>query len=60
WGRAWLLGLAAGLVLQFALYSHGPAWMGAVLVCCMGGVLDATARRSGRRWNPALSHGRRF
>lgn len=33
WWRAWFLGLAAGLLLLFALYAHEPMWFGAVLGC---------------------------
>lgn len=40
WLRSWFLGLAAGLLLLFALYAHAPMWIGA-LVCCgiAGGML---------------------
>jgi len=31
WSRAWLLALAAGLSLLFALYAHAPYWIGALL-----------------------------
>jgi hypothetical protein len=33
WWRAWLLALAAGLLLLFALYAHAPEWIPAALVC---------------------------
>jgi hypothetical protein len=33
WGRVWFLGLAAGLLLLFALYAHAPMWIGAGLGC---------------------------
>jgi hypothetical protein len=40
WRRAWSLGLAAGLLLLFALYAHAPMWIGAVLGCgIVGGML---------------------
>jgi hypothetical protein len=40
WWRAWFLGLAAGLLLLFALYAHAPMWVGAVLGCgIFGGML---------------------
>ncbi len=35
WGRAWFLGLAAGLSLQFALYARAPVWIGAAFVCAI-------------------------
>ena len=35
WGRAWWMGLAAGLSLQFALYAHLPAVVGAAPVCAL-------------------------
>jgi len=31
WGYAWLLGLAAGLLLLFALYAHEQVWMSAAI-----------------------------
>lgn len=33
WGRAWLLALGAGLLLQLALYAHLPVWVEAPLPC---------------------------
>ena len=40
WLRAWFLGLAAGLLLLFALYAHAPTWIGALLCCGIaGGIL---------------------
>ena len=40
WWRAWFLGLAAGLLLLFALYAHAAMWIGAVLGCgIVGGML---------------------
>ncbi len=40
WSCAWFLGLAAGLLLLFALYAHAPVWIGAVLGCgILGGML---------------------
>jgi hypothetical protein len=40
WWCAWFLGLAAGLLLLFALYAHAPMWIGAVLCCgIFGGML---------------------
>ena len=40
WWWAWFLGLAAGLLLLFALYTHAPMWIGAVLGCgIFGGML---------------------
>jgi hypothetical protein len=40
WWRAWFLGLAAGLLLLFALYAHAPMWIGALLCCGIaGGIL---------------------
>lgn len=35
WGRAWLLGLGAGLLLLFALYGRAPVWIGAILACLL-------------------------
>jgi hypothetical protein len=35
WGRAWWIGLAAGLSLQFALYAHVSMGIGLVLVCAI-------------------------
>ena len=49
WWCAWLLGLAAGLLLLFALYAHAPMWIGAVLGFGIAvGMLqqDATNRRA--------------
>jgi hypothetical protein len=37
WLRAWFLGLAAGLLLLFALYAHAPTWIGALLCCGIAG-----------------------
>ena len=37
WWRAWFLGLAAGLLLLFALYARAPMWIGAVLGCGIAG-----------------------
>jgi hypothetical protein len=49
WWRAWFLGLAAGLLLLFALYAHAPMWIGAVLGCGIaGGMLLTTPRLSPR------------
>jgi len=39
WWRAWFLGLAAGLLLLFALYAHAPTWIGAALVCGIFGAM---------------------
>lgn len=33
WGRSWLLGLATGLFLLFALYARTQVWIGAVISC---------------------------
>jgi hypothetical protein len=38
WGRAWLLGLASGILSLVALYGHAPMWIEAVLGC---GILAA-------------------
>jgi hypothetical protein len=45
WGRAWLLGLAAGLLLLFALYAHAPMWIGAMLCCGIFGVMLQSLRK---------------
>ena len=44
WWCAWLLALAAGLLLLFALYAHGPVWIGAVLGCGIAGVMLLLSR----------------
>jgi hypothetical protein len=45
WGRAWMLGLASGLLLQFALYAHAPVWIGASLVCGLLGWMLFLSRK---------------
>ncbi len=50
WGRAWFLGLAAGLLLLFALYARAPMWIGAVLGC---GILGGLFLVPHRRFRPA-------
>jgi hypothetical protein len=48
WGRAWFVGLAAGFLLQFALYAHAPVWIGAVLGCVLcGGMLHLLRKGDG-------------
>ncbi|MGO9318148.1 MAG: hypothetical protein ACLPXT_14925 [Terracidiphilus sp.] len=48
WGRAWLLGLAAGLFLQFALYARAPMWIGAVIGCGILGLMLLLSRMNSR------------
>jgi len=45
WWRAWFLGLAAGLVLLFALYAHATMGIGAVLGCGIAGGMVLLSRR---------------
>jgi hypothetical protein len=35
WSRFWMLALASGSLLLFALYSHAPVWIGAALAGCI-------------------------
>jgi len=44
WGRAWLLGLASGLSLLFALYAHAPMWIGASLAFAILGIMFVSLR----------------
>jgi hypothetical protein len=44
WGRAWLLELAAGIFLLFALYARAPVWIGAVIRCGILGMMLLLSR----------------
>jgi hypothetical protein len=46
WWRAWLLALAAGIVLLFTLYAHAPVWIGAALVSAIFGMLLLLSKQS--------------
>lgn len=48
WGRAWFLGLAAGLSMLFALYARAPVWIGAAFVCAIFVAMLLSARTSHR------------
>lgn len=39
WGRAWLLGLASGLLLLFVLYARAPVWIDATMALAAMGTL---------------------
>ena len=53
WWRAWFLGLAAGLLLLFALYAHAPTWIGAALVCGIFGAMLLSSR-TGSGYSPEV------
>jgi len=53
WWRAWFLGLAAGLLLLFALYAHAPMWIGAALVCGIFGAMSLLSR-TGSGYSPEV------
>lgn len=53
WWRAWLLGLAAGLLFLFALYAHAPIWIGATLCCGIFGVI-LQSLRTGSGYSPEI------
>jgi hypothetical protein len=42
------MGLAAGLLLQFALYGHAPVWIGAALGCVLCGGMVHLSRTGDR------------
>jgi len=49
WGRAWLLAFAAGLLLQFDLYAHAPAWAGGVLTCGLLAAIAVVSRQGSQQ-----------